>query len=1488
MNTPIRILVIEAVPADFRLLRGHLDEQGLAATCHRVAGRSELETALAQGGWDVVFLDSDRPGRDFQETLAFLRERAPELPVVLLSGSASEDQAADLLQLGGRDFRDLYNNAVIGFYRTTPDGKILMVNPALLQILGYDSFSDLADRNLESNGFHPDYPRALFKELLDRDGEIRGFESAWLRRDGRTIHVRENCRAVRDQAGSILFYDGSVDDITERNQTEESLRESEARLRLFIEHAPAALAMFDREMRYLAVSRRWMADYDMGAADVLGQCHYDLFPGLPERWKQAHQRGLAGEIVREEEDLFVKSDGREHWSRWELRPWHRADGGIGGVLIFAENITTRKEHEREIGRLNRLYATLSQINQTIVRVRSQEELAREVSRIAIEFGGFTLAWVGRHDPRTHTITPLGSAGNAKEFVQFPRHSVDDDEDRCLCGSIMRENRLSVVNDLSEIPNMDEWKSALGRAGVRAAAVFPVRVRDSVWGVFGVYAGEPGVFRSKEIELLEEAASDIGFAIGHIESEDRRLQAEAALRRSEAHLRTLVNTLPDLVWLKDTQGAYLACNPRFEKFFGATEADILGKTDYAFVDRELADFFREHDKAAMAAGGPRMNEEEVTFASDGHRELLETTKTPMRDAEGNLIGVLGIAHDITERKRLEEEREITLRMLGLLNAPTTAHDLMRQVTVLLRDYFGCEAVGIRLREGDDFPYFETRGFPAEFVRLENSLCHDDADGNLARDADGRPVLACMCGNVLCGRFDPAQPFFTARGSFWANDTTRLLATTTSADRQADTRNRCNGAGYESVALVALRTGETTYGLIQLNDRRKNRFTSQRIALLERLADSLAIGLFLRLNRERLIESEKKHRTLFESSRDAILTVDPATNQFTSCNLAALRLFGARSESEITACGPADFSCEPLPDGRSPSEIVRESNARAMEEGVLFFEWKLRRLDGKEFAADVLLTRIESDGKPAIMANIRDITERKQAEAERERLSAAIEQAAEVVVVTDEHGTILYANPAFEKTSGYSLQEAVGRNPRILKSDRQDAAFYQQMWNTLSRGEVWHGRFTNKRKDGTFYEEIATISPVRDDSGRIVNYIANKLDVTTLNLLEAQLRQAQKMEMVGTLAGGIAHDFNNLLAVIVGNSEIALLDLPESSEAFECVMESRAAANRGAQLTRQLLAFSRKQIMRPEIIDLNQVVENLRKMLVRMIPESIRLETRAAADLGLVQADPGQIEQVVINLVVNARDAMPVGGTVTIATTTADLRDGLGADPAAVPPGRYVVLSVTDTGCGMSDEVRARVFEPFFTTKEPGKGTGLGLATVFGIIAQSNGFITVESSPGQGAAFQVFLPRIEVAAPESKRKRTARQPLVTGSGTILLVEDDEALRKHLRNALDRCGYKILVAGSGAEGLALAEANADGIDLVLTDMIMPEMGGRSLAHHLKTVAPALRVLFMSGYNDHSELEQLIQEGASFLQKPFSLDTLAKAVRKAMDGKAPRPKSA
>jgi len=515
------------------------------------------------------------------------------------------------------------------------------------------------------------------------------------------------------------------------------------------------------------------------------------------------------------------------------------------------------------------------------------------------------------------------------------------------------------------------------------------------------------------------------------------------------------------------------------------------------------------------------------------------------------------------------------------------------------------------------------------------------------------------------------------------------------------------------------------------------------------------------------------------------------------------------------------------------------------------------------------------KKLMISTVWDVTERKQAEAERERLLAAIEQTGEMIIITDSEGIIEYVNSSFERITGYSREEAIGQSPRFLSSGKQDEGFYRNLWDTISSGQIFHGRMVNKRKDGTLFTEEATISPVRDHSGRIVNYVSGKHDISEYLNLEAQFQQAQKMESVGRLAGGVAHDFNNMLSVIIGYAQMAKSKAGPNTYLHSALDEILKAANRSAGLTRQLLAFARKQTISPLVFDLNDTVENMLKMLGQMIGEDIDLLWQPGQISWPIKMDPSQLDQILANLCINARDAISGVGKITIETGQVTFDAAYCVDHPGFIPGDFVLLAVSDDGCGMDKETLTNIFEPFFTTKEVNQGTGLGLAMVYGIVKQNNGFINVYSEPGNGTTLKIYLvPQV------GEVQKVTWEPLAEtpkGSGeTVLLVDDDKSLMALGGKLLEELGYQALLANSPGEALQLAKQYPGKIHLLITDVVMPEMNGRDLANHLVRLYPNLKVLYMSGYTANVIAHRgVLDEGVNFVQKPFSVEILAMKVR-------------
>jgi two-component system, cell cycle sensor histidine kinase and response regulator CckA len=526
----------------------------------------------------------------------------------------------------------------------------------------------------------------------------------------------------------------------------------------------------------------------------------------------------------------------------------------------------------------------------------------------------------------------------------------------------------------------------------------------------------------------------------------------------------------------------------------------------------------------------------------------------------------------------------------------------------------------------------------------------------------------------------------------------------------------------------------------------------------------------------------------------------------------------------------------------------------------------------------------DGSLSRMAIMRDITGMRQAESERELLTTAIEQVGEAVIITDTDAVIEYVNPAFERITGYSRAEALGQTPSLLKSGRHNAAFYRELWDAIRSGRTWSGRFINRRRDGTLFTEEAVISPVFDRTGRIASFVAVKRDVTAQVRLEEQLQQAQKMEAVGQLAGGVAHDFNNLLTPILGYAELLQGRLAPEDPMHVELMEICRAAEGARHLTDQLMTFSRRQALDLRVLDVDAVVAGMERLLRQTVRKDVEIVVARAPQPLRILGDATQIERVITNLAVNAQDAMPQGGCLKIAIGGVEIAPAEeGAEethrPSGVAPGRYALLTIADNGVGMDTDTLTHCFEPFFTTKAKGKGTGLGLATVYGVVKQHGGEIRAESAPGQGAVFRIYLPVTQQLVEPLSGKAYVRRTQ-GGSETILVVEDDEGVRRLTCSMLRHHGYNVLAAEGGEEALAIVHDQASEIHLLLSDVVMPGMSGFEVADRLSRERPGLKVLFMSGHiADEVTPAGAPPAGIDLVAKPFSVETLTNKVREALD---------
>lgn len=632
-----------------------------------------------------------------------------------------------------------------------------------------------------------------------------------------------------------------------------------------------------------------------------------------------------------------------------------------------------------------------------------------------------------------------------------------------------------------------------------------------------------------------------------------------------------------------------------------------------------------------------------------------------------------------------------------------------------------------------------------------------------------------------------------------------------------------------------------------------------------------------------EGEARLSGIIGSAMDAILALD-GEQRVTLFNASAEKLFG---------CPAAAALGQPLE--RFIPERFRDEHRRWMEAfcasrvaaRAMDYAPELHglRADGAEFPMEATLSQITVGDETLFTVIIRDVTERQRAEVtlrQREaRFRALIQNSQDIIFVVAADGTATYASPSIQRVLGYDPEALIGTSlySRVHPDER---ARLEEIFRNTDPDPNSDNRHEFRILDASgTWRNMETVANNLVNDPQVGGVVFNTRDVTERKLLEQQLQQAQKMEAVGRLAGGVAHDFNNMLAVINGYSEILLMRLTADDAARTMLTEIRNAAERAAGLTRQLLAFSRQQVIEPTLLDLRQVVLNFDGMLRRLIGEDIEVVIVTGADPCFVRADPSQVEQVILNLAVNARDAMPQGGQLTLEVRVMELDQEYARHHLGLKAGRYVMLAISDTGCGMDAETQARIFEPFYTTKERGKGTGLGLATVYGIVKQSGGDIWIYSEPNQGTTFKVYVPEA-VEAPQTAVATPQFEHPTNGSETILLAEDEQLVRQLAQTVLTQAGYTVLAAATGEEALKLAGEHDGPIHLLLTDVVMPGISGRELAERLLAGCPEAQVLYMSGYTDDAVVRHgILHEGVAFIQKPFTPAVLLRKLREVLGGR-------
>jgi PAS domain S-box-containing protein len=1016
-------------------------------------------------------------------------------------------------------------------------------------------------------------------------------------------------------------------------------------------------------------------------------------------------------------------------------------------------------------------------------------------------------------------------------------------DSLPCGVAAYRREMVVVDDLLTHPEWERCREKARAHGMRACWAAPILSGKGVlFGALTAYYRQPHQLSTEELQAAHRASQ-----LARIAIEQQR--HERALREAEEQYRSIVEQAIPAIFRSTPEGRYLSGNPALARLCGYETVDelIASVRDIAtqeYVDPQKRALYME----LMERYGEVRNFEYEMRRRDGSHIWVSESSRAVRGPDGAIAYYEGSAEDITERQRAETERHAISEIIAGVSSTGNLDELLKLIHQSIRQVLYAENCFIALHNNETglfhFPFFVDRYDQPPPPQKLGRTCTEYVFRT------GRPM------SISQREFDRLA----------ASGEVELV-----------------GTPSPSWLGVPLRTPTETIGVLVVQHYTDDHaYSSRDLEFLGSVGGQIALAIQRKQAEDALRESERRFRALIDNSADAVILFD-RTGALTYCSPAATRMLGFPIEellgqTALDFVHPEDLEhvSALLDDSRSKPGEPLMGRARVRAKGG---EWRL--LEG------VVTNFLTDPAIRAFVANYRDITEHQRAHeallAAEGKFRTLVEQLPAITYVAEPgpEGAWEYVSPQIETLLGFSPQEWMALAStwwnRVHPDDRERVAEAERIFEQTGKPLRLEYRMVARDGRVLWFRDEAVLLRRGNPGPPLMQGVL--YDITDQRRLEDQLRQAQKMEAVGRLAGGVAHDFNNLLMVIQGHTGLLSERLAEGSAERRSVEQIQKSAERAASLTRQLLAFSRLQVMQPKVLDLNVVVADMGKMLRRLIGEHIELILRSDQNLGRVKADPGQIEQVLLNLVVNARDAMPGGGKLLVETANLTLDAASAHRMPSLRPGSYVVLSVSDTGVGMDAETQSHIFEPFFTTKDQGKGTGLGLATVYGIVQQSGGHVTVYSQPAQGSTFRVYLPCVE-EPPDRGSGIRPRPAMPKGSETILLAEDETEVRELVREALRRGGYAVLEARDGAEALRLAENYGGAIHLLITDVVMPNLGGHELATRLASSRPGLKVIYMSGYSEFIAAGHGgVSPFAYFLQKPFALELLGRKVREVLD---------
>ena len=1432
----------------------------------------------------------------------------------------------EALQESENRFRSIVENSAAGYFFIDREGRFKTINAAWLRLHKYDSPSEILGRHFSVTQVDADqFAANKIVERLLAGEEITQGEFTRRCKDGSIGWHTFTVNPVW-QGGKVVGLEGFLIDITERKRAEEALRAASLYSRTLIETSLDPLVTISAEGKITDVNAATEKITGMSRERLIGSDFTDYFTE-PEMARAGYLKVFERGQVTDYPLAIRHTSGAITEVLYNASVYQNEQGEVIGVFAAARDITERKRAEEALRASEEKYRTLFEESFDGLFITSPDGKILDMNKKGILMFGYETKEeilsldlerdVYAYPPdRMWILAMVNAQGTAEYEVIVKKKSGEQMMTHCSLTAVRDEQGVitayrGIIRDITERKKAEEALRAasLYMRSLIEASLDPLvtissegkitdvnRATEQVTGVlrerligddFTNYFTEPEKAREGYQKVLTDGlVRDYPLTISHTSGETtnvlynatiyrnelgetqgvfavarditERNRSEMALRNHMEFLETMINTIPTPIYYKDREGVYLGCNIQYASMIiGLPKERIIGRTTLDLTETippEIAQRYHAQDMELIHIPGFRVYDEDLS-CPDGTLRSYIFSKATYTDAQGNVSGMVGIMLDISERKQVEKELKESERNLSIRNTiaeiflTCPVEEMYGEVLKVLLDItrskhglFGFMDEEMTLVVPSFIGNIENTRISENLLRIPWAALSGEIIGQAI--AEKKSMLSNMPGTVPEGHI--------------------LI---------------------DCVLVVPIVFQKKTIGVFIVANNASG-YGGHEQRLMEGIAEQVAPILHARLQREK---EEQGRKQAEEAQRSQLLFLQQLLDSipppvfykdiqgvYLGCNKAYLKFMGLAKDQIV---GKTVFDLAP----KDLAELYLKADTELFNNpGVQVYETSVSHADGSMH--DVIFnkaTYVGSDGHIAgLVGVILDITERKRVERILLRQNEALEQSLDGIAMIGIDNDILYVNPAWAAMHAYTPDELKGVNLSIFHTPEQMENEVLPCLKAAKEKGSYRAEIGHRKKDGTIFPTRMSCVGLKDTQANPIGQVVFSRDITEELRLESLLRQAQKMEAVGQLAGGIAHDFNNMLSPILGYADLLLSEIKPENKYYQEILQIKRSAERAKDLTWQLLAFSRKQVLEMKTVDLRQVISDFQKILRRTIREDIMIKVVPSETPKFIRVDASKIGQILMNLGINAQDAMPHGGTITIEITDAVLDEAYSEIHPGASPGKYIMLAFSDTGSGMDHLTLDHIFEPFFTTKEVGKGTGLGLATVYGIVKQHGGYIMAYSEPGMGTTFKMYLPGEEVTA-QDLAEEAEEAETKHGTETVLVVEDEEAVRELMCRILEKHGYTVISAGSAQECSRAVEQHKGQIHLLLTDVIMPGMNGKQLYENLAPILQGLKVIFISGYTQdviakHGDLIH----GMNLISKPFTVKELTEKVRSVLDG--------